>query len=633
VTPETTNRRVRILLVNPALPESFWSFRWWVAMAPGKRAVNLPLGLATLAALCPPHWQVTIVDENVQSLPLEPEADLIGVCGMGAQFPRQREILRYFRASGYLTVAGGSFASLCPEEYLGLADCVVAGEAEYIWPAFCRDFEAGAVQALYRATGEVNLEDSPIPRYDLLDLGAYTTVSMQFSRGCPYRCEFCDIIVMFGRRPRTKTPEQIGRELDLLRERSVRSVFFVDDNLIGDKRAAKRLLRYLAHYQRLHDYRFAFSTEVSLNLADDRELLELFRAANFSYVFIGIESPDEDSLKETGKTQNLRRDMLGAVRTIYAHGIDVLAGFIVGFDNDTVETFERQYRFISDSGIQVAMVGLLTALPHTPLYARLEREGRLLPGGIRGDNTKPTTNVLPRRMAYNDLIRGYEALFRRLFHPAAIARRIVVKMRHLRRPVPLAQYTGREQVLILWRLLVCGILPGGPLRLLRLLHTLAAASPAAWPQVITDWIAGLSMRDYLRRYFGTDPVRAERLVRKTADWLRRRYAASLRDGLPHITAEFENGRAELRLILRGHGGPVFPRRTMRRLERMLRCSAVALSLRIEELGADQRDQVRELLHRLEPHGERVSVWIHQQLRHLLPVSSSTFHLVLDQPDG
>jgi radical SAM superfamily enzyme YgiQ (UPF0313 family) len=633
VTDPSVNRAVRLLLVNPALPESFWSFRWWVNMAPGKRAINLPLGLATLAGLCPPHWKVRIVDENVESLPLEPEVDLVGVCGMGTQLERQSEILRYYRGQGLLTVAGGSFASLCPERYAELVDFVVAGEAEYIWPAFCRDFEAGAPRPLYRETGVVDLRESPVPRYDLLDLDRYTTVSMQFSRGCPYRCEFCDIIVMFGRRPRTKSPEQIGRELDLLRTRSVHSIFFVDDNLIGNKKEARGLLRYLADYQQRHDYRFVFSTEVSLNLAEDEELLELFRAANFAYVFIGIESPEAASLQETGKTQNLRSDMLGAVRTIYSHGIDVLAGFIIGFDNDTPQTFERQYRFIMDSGIQVAMVGLLTALPHTPLYARLEREGRLLAQGVLGDNTKPVTNIRPKQMDYEDMIRRYETLFRRLFRPAAIAERIIAKMHYLRRPLPPVQYSRGEQAIVLRRLLARGILPGGPLRVLRFLHTLAGVSVSAWPQVITDWIAGLAMRDYIRRHFRADRRRTEQLVQKTADWLRERYAATCRAGLLRISPVFGNGGVELQVVLRGHIGRVFAGRTVRRLERLMRCSAARLSLRIEALRADQEDQVRAMLRRLEPYGERISISIHQRLRHLLPVDSSTFHVILDEASG
>src|SRR5690606_25639343 len=285
---------------------------------------------------------VRIVDENVEPVPLEPDADIVGVCGMAVQFPRQRELLQYYRGRGCRVVAGGSFASLCPERFAGIADTVVAGEAEYIWPEFCRDVDAGRARAEYRETGTVRLEDSPVPRFDLLKLERYTSVSLQFSRGCPFRCDFCDIIVMFGRQPRTKRPEQIGRELDVLRARGVKSVFFVDDNLIGNRKTAKELLRYLIDYQRRHGYAFRFGTEASINLADDAELLRLFREANFAWVFIGIESPDSDSLRETNKTQNLKRDLLSAVRTVYAHGIDVLAGFIVGFDNDTLETFERQ---------------------------------------------------------------------------------------------------------------------------------------------------------------------------------------------------------------------------------------------------------------------------------------------------
>jgi radical SAM superfamily enzyme YgiQ (UPF0313 family) len=631
-----SHRPTRLLLINPALPESFWSFRWWIAMVPGKRAINSPLGLATVAALCPPDWQVTIVDENVASLPLAPEADLIGVCGMGVQLERQLEILRYYRARGYGTVVGGSYASLCPEHYTGLADWIVAGEAEYIWPRFCLDYQAGHPQPLYRERGEVDLRDSPTPRYDLLDLDRYASISMQFSRGCPYRCEFCDIIVMFGRKPRTKTPEQIGRELDVLRARGVRSVFFVDDNLIGNRRDAKAMLRFLADYQSRHDYRLAFSTEVSLNLAQDEELLQLLRQAGFGSVFIGLESPDAACLQETGKTQNLRGDMLHSIQTIYRHGIDVLAGFIIGFDHDTPDTFERQYRFIDASGIQVAMVGLLTALPHTPLYQRLEQEGRLISpdGQLRqGDNTKPVTNVLPKGMGYQELVEGYEELFRQLFHPSAIARRIRHKMRHLRRPLPLQQYSKRTQLLILGRLLWRGILPGGPLRLLRFLHTLGAATVAAWPQVITDWIAGLSMRHYMRHHFAPDVRRAERVVQRTAAWLRRRYAASVeQSSRPEVhTGVSSQGAAELQLTLRGHLGRLFPTRAVRHLERLLSCSATRLTLRIEALGVEQHQQIADLLERLRPYGHRVSIWAHEPLRSVLSIDSSTFHLFLEEP--
>ena len=494
---------VRLLLINPRSPDSFWSFRWATDhILVHERAPNPPLGLATLAGLCPDHWTVEIVDECIEELPSEPVADIIGICGMGVQHPRQRELLTYYRQKGYYTVAGGSFASLCPERLEGLADTVVAGEAEYIWQQFCDDYEDGCATPLYIERGSVVLSDVPVPRFDLLQLDRYGTASLQFSRGCPYRCDFCDIIVMFGRKPRTKTPEQIGRELDALRAHGANSAFFVDDNLIGNKKLAKELLRYLIDYQKRHDYPFEFGTEASLNLAQDREMMELFRNAGFGWVFLGIETPDVESLKAAGKTQNTTMDLLEAVRTIYSYGIDVYAGFIVGFDNDTAEAFDRQYRFIVDAGIQVAMVGLLTAMPRTQLYERLEREGRLRLDIMPGDNTRAQTNVVPASMSYETMIASYKALYRRLFSDEGIAQRIRNKMRYLRRPNAIAPRKPLlTQLRLLWRTLAHGIAPGGPRRWWRFLSTLRCP-PRLWPIVITDWVRGLSMRDYAERYLG-----------------------------------------------------------------------------------------------------------------------------------
>ena len=623
-------RSVRLLLINPRFPESFWSFRWAVQkVLPNKRAINPPLGLATLAALSPSHWHIEIIDENIEPIPLDPQADVIGVCGMGVQFRRQRELLEYYRGRGFYAVAGGSYASLCPEKFENLAQTVIAGEAEYIWRDFCRDFEHGAPQARYRETGEVRLEDSPTPRFDLLKLDCYTTVSMQFSRGCPYRCEFCDIIVMFGRRPRTKRLEQIGRELDALRALHVRNVFFVDDNLIGNKKLAKELLRYLAQYQEKHRYAFSFGTEASLNLAEDEELLELFRAANFAWVFIGIESPDAASLKEAGKTQNLRQDPLTAVRTIYAHGIDVLAGFIIGFDNDTLETFDKQYRFITASGIQVSMVGLLTALPRTPLYARLKQEGRLIADAADGDNTKPGTNFIPRRMDYASMVQSYQALFRRLFSDRGIARRIRNKARYLRRPVYQGEYSFFETLGILGRLFWRGLVPGGPGRMLRFLRTLGAASPRAWPQTIADWIAGLAMHDYIKRHFHPDRLKERRLAQTTAARLRKLCAAAVNRGALEIWTDLRQDGGHLQMRLRGCAERVFSTRAVWRLEKLLRRSAATVTLRIEELREDQRQQLDRLLRRLAPYGDRVSIWLGARVRPLLAVDSSIFHLLLE----
>ena len=624
-------RPVRLLLINPRFPESFWSFRWAVEkVLPRKRTINPPLGLATLAALCPPEWEVEIIDENIEAVPLKPEADIIGVCGMGAQFKRQRELLNYYRGQGFYVVAGGSFASLCPERFADLAHSVIAGEAEYIWPEFCRDFEQGGAKQRYQETGVVNLEDSPVPRFELLKLDQYTTISMQFSRGCPYRCEFCDIIVMFGRRPRTKTPLQIGKELDALRAQNICNVFFVDDNLIGNKKLAKELLRYLGDYQQQHDYQFNFGTEVSLNLADDEELLRLFRAANFSWVFIGIESPDEESLKETRKTQNMRKDILAAVQTIYAHGIDVLAGFIVGFDNDTLDTFEQQYQFITASGIQVAMVGLLTALPRTPLFERLEREGRLLPEAYHGDNTKLGTNFIPKRMDYQAMVNHYQALYRRLFSDRTIAARIRNKTRYMKRPVYKGEYTLRESMHIVGALFARGLLTGGPVRLLRFLRTLITAGPRVWPQIMVDWIAGLAMRDYIKRHFRNDLERERRLTQLTAARLRRRCATSVRRGALEVATYAGEVGTNLRVMLQGYVDRASYKKVARRLEKMLRRSTATLTLCIEELSEKQRPHLDHLLQRLAPYGDRVSIWVSERARPLLNIDSSVFHLLLDK---
>ena len=498
---------MKLLLINPKYPESFWSFKWAIEeILPKKRATNPPLGLATLAALCPPDWQIEIIDENVEPVPLAPVADIVGVCGMGVQFPRQCELLEHFKSRGYYTVAGGSYASLCPERYAGLAHTVIAGEAEYIWKTFCADFAAGAAHALYRETGTVSLADSPTPRFDLLKLDRYTTITLQFSRGCPYMCDFCDIIVMFGRKPRCKAPEQIGLELDALRALGVRNVFFVDDNLIGNKPLAKDLLRFLANYQARHGHRFHFGTEVSLNLAHDAELLQLFRDANFSWVFIGIETPDEQSLKETRKLQNTGHDILESVRRIYAHGLDVLAGFIVGFDNDTLETFDKQHRFIMRSGIQAAMIGMLTALPRTPLYQRLEREGRLIAHADHSNNTGAGTNFIPKGMAYADMVSAYKDLYARLLTDRGIADRIRSKLRYMVAPVYRGEYTLREQIGIVWRLTIKGILPGGLPRIVQFARTLPLTAPRKLPIVILDWIAGLAMKDYVERRLGAASV-------------------------------------------------------------------------------------------------------------------------------
>ena len=617
---------MRLLLINPRFAESFWSFRFAMReVVPGKRTLNPPLGLATLAALCPPHWQVSIVDENVESVPLAPQADIIGVCGMGVQFARQSELLAYYRSRGYFVVAGGSYASLCPEKYAALTHTTIAGEAEYIWPAFCRDFESGAQHTLYRETGTVDLADSPTPRFDLLKLHLYNTASLQFSRGCPYLCEFCDIIVMFGRRPRVKSLEQIGRELDALRAQGARQVFFVDDNLIGNRAQAKSLLRFLAHYQRRHAYRFGFGTEASLNLAQDEELMRLMREANFAWVFIGIETPDEAALKLTRKTQNMGGDILGALRRIYAHGIDVLGGFIVGFDTDTLETFERQRRFIEESGIQAAMVGLLTALPRTPLYERLQREGRLIERADDTDNTRPGTNIVPKQMSYDAMVDAYERLYRSLLTDRAIGARIRNKLRWMRSPVYRGEHSAADRARIVLRLLLRGILPGGPARWFAFLRSLPWLAPRKLPTALSDWITGLSMRAFVQRRFERPAAAGSRFEWRVRA-LRRTLARCGAAG--KVSLAWVPGRLHLALALTGRVDERFFSRVAPRLERLLRHRTATLTLRIDELQAQQVRALQTLLARLARHGDRISVQLAEKLSARVRVDSSVFHVVL-----
>jgi radical SAM superfamily enzyme YgiQ (UPF0313 family) len=624
--------RPRLLLINPRFEESFWSFRWALReLLPGKRAVNPPLGLATLAALCPPHWRVDIVDENIEPVPLRPGADLIGVCGMGVQFRRQAELLSHYRRLGYRVVAGGSYASLCPEAYAALADSVVAGEAEYIWPAFCRDFERGDMRPLYREAGTVALADSPTPRFDLLKLDKYTTATLQFSRGCPFRCEFCDIIVMFGRKPRYKTLEQVGAELDALRAQGVRNVFFVDDNLIGHKAAAKELLRHLRAYQNQHGYEFRFGTEASLNMAQDRELLQLFRDANFTWVFIGIESPDAATLRNTAKTQNLHEDTLTAVRRIYSYGIDILAGFIIGFDNDTPATFDLQFRFIRDSGIQAAMIGLLTALPKTPLHERLRREGRLLAEADHTDNTRVGTNIIPKNMPYREMVQGYIALYRRLLTNSMIAERLRNKLRYMSNPVYHGEYSGKYRLRIVARLITRGVLSGGPSRVYHFLRSLPWLAPRKLPLAVVDWIAALSMRNYVERRFVHPVPRDNAVLARWYGSATRAVRRYLQDGRASIELRLPNAAAP-HLYVQFAGGldRSFFARCAHRLETALRRTGASVTLVIEEIERAQLPHLERLLERLACYGDRIAIHVNEGLRDIVVIDSSIFHLLLDR---
>ncbi|HYW04437.1 MAG TPA: DUF4070 domain-containing protein [Gammaproteobacteria bacterium] len=439
---------IRLLLINPRFPESFWSFRWALnELLPGKRAINPPLGLATVAALTPAHWQVRILDENVGPLPVEAEADVVGVCGMAVQYPRQRELLAHYRAQGCHVVAGGAWASISPEAYAGLVD----------------------------------------------------------------------------------------------------------------------------------------------------------------------------SLAEAGKKQNLHGDLLEAVRAFYRNGIDVFSGFIVGFDHDTQEAFQRLYRFIVDSGIQVAMLGLLTAIPGTPLYRRLAREGRLRPDVAPGDNSGGRTNVLPLRMSHDQLMDGYAAVWRRLVTDRAILARIRNKQRHFRPVGPVKLPPWRDSLRMTGRLLVRGILPGGLRRMLAFAASLVGARPGLWPLVLRDWAHALAIRAYARRGLALPERRDDNRLQRVLARLRR-----LSPGTLTVSA---GPGARLQLVIRGRLGTAESRRVARQLHLLLRrVPSVVVAVRVHELSDRTQCRLRRMLDSLHRHADRIVV---EADRCLLPaLDSSVFHVRL-----
>jgi radical SAM superfamily enzyme YgiQ (UPF0313 family) len=417
------------------MPDTFYALKHFVKIL-GKKAVFPPLGLLTIASLLPDDWTIKLCDLNADSLSHTQLlwADLVMVSAMNVQEESVREILAQCSKHNVKVIAGGPLFTHEHERFKEV-DYFVLNEAEITLPTFLDDFKSGTPQKIYTTTAFADVTKSPLPRYDLINLDDYLYAIVQYSRGCPYLCDFCDVTALFGRKPRVKTPEQVIAELELIKKYSnFSTVLFADDNLIGNKRVLKsELLPALIEWQKKQKYGFWFATQLTVNVVDDDDLMTMLTDAGFRNVFIGIETPQEDSLKDSRKNQNLKRDLLETIHTLHERGFTIYGGFIVGFDTDTAASFKIMSDFIQESGIPLPIVNVLKAPPGTELFDRMKREGRLVKDFAfeEGD-----TNIQPR-MPEDELIKGFVDVVDAIYMPEKSFERFKTYLKHHR-------YTGSK---------------------------------------------------------------------------------------------------------------------------------------------------------------------------------------------
>jgi len=489
---------MKVLLVFPRSPDTFWSFKHVLPFV-SKRAAFPPLGLLTVAAMLPVDWELRLVDTNVAQLAERDIewADWVMLSGMIVQKDSAREIARRCAALQRPVIAGGPLFTTGHADFPEIAHFVL-GEAEGVIRELVEDMRAGTVKAAYRAGTYPDVDTTPVPRWDLVDLRHYVTMPVQFSRGCPFDCEFCDIVAMYGRVPRTKAPQRVVAELEALRRAGWRDmVFIVDDNFIGNKRRVRELLHALVEWRERTGPAMGFLTEASVNLADEEELLELMVRAGFKKVFLGLETPVPESLAESRKVQNKKRDLVEVVRVIQGAGLEVMGGFIVGFDSDPLDIFRRQFEFIQKSGVVTAMVGLLTALPQTRLYARLAREGRILADSV-GDNTAAVLNFIPR-LDRARLFAGYRELMILLYSPENYYRRVRAFLAHWQPRGPSLRLGGHDVRAFLRSLWTLGVARRGRIAFWRLFWSTLLARPRKFRAAMELAIVGFHFRTVAER--------------------------------------------------------------------------------------------------------------------------------------
>ncbi len=492
---------MKALLIYPKFPDTFWSFKHALKFIL-KKASSPPLGLLTIAAILPEVWDKKLLDMNVESLDDNylRWADLVFISAMSIQKESVQEIVARCKEHGVRIVAGGPLFTTEYEAFPEI-DHLVLNEAEITLPLFLDDLEKGCATRFYTTDDWADIRKTPIPLWGLVNIKRYATINIQYSRGCPYNCEFCDITLLCGRSPRTKDKDQIIRELESIYAHGFRGgVFFVDDNFIGNKKKLKEeILPAIADWMERKRHPFTFETQASIELSDHEDLMHLMCRAGFDIVFVGIESPNEQSLSECNKFQNRGRDLLNSVRKIQKAGLQVQGGFIVGFDNDPLTIFDTQIKFIQTSGVVTAMVGLLNALPRTKLYERLKNEQRLLKE-TSGDNTDFSINFMPK-MNYNLLISGYKKILNTLYSPKYYYKRVRTFLREYIPPQKRIFHFRLGHLVALFRsMLMLGIIGKERFHYWGLLFWTVFKRPRLFPQAVTLAIYGFHFRRIFKKH-------------------------------------------------------------------------------------------------------------------------------------